>query len=168
MNENEYVTDEMQFDGDIIITDPCYLIRYENGITDNDWGYCQYGDKMRVLGLENSIVRDTLYGDWSCTMFDIETEEPVGEYCADAGLVGVFMLDEVLKYNPEFDYHIEKSWTTTWIKNCKGIAQFIEVADERKDEQGNKYMEMYVEVAIKGINKETGKPFNYRGKQTGY
>lgn len=29
-------TPEKEFDGDIIITDPCYIIREENGITKND------------------------------------------------------------------------------------------------------------------------------------
>lgn len=31
-------TPEKEFDGDIIITDPCYIIRNENGITKNDTG----------------------------------------------------------------------------------------------------------------------------------
>lgn len=30
-------TPEKEFDGDIIITDPCYIIRNENEITENDW-----------------------------------------------------------------------------------------------------------------------------------
>lgn len=37
-------TPEKEFDGDIIITDPCYIIRNENGITKNDWHYCEYGE----------------------------------------------------------------------------------------------------------------------------
>ena len=37
-------TPEKEFDGDIIITDPCYIIRNENGITKNDWYYCEYGE----------------------------------------------------------------------------------------------------------------------------
>ena len=32
-------TPEKEFDGDIIITAPCYIIRNENGITKNDWHY---------------------------------------------------------------------------------------------------------------------------------
>lgn len=32
-------TPEKEFDGDIIITDPCYIIRNENGITKNDWHF---------------------------------------------------------------------------------------------------------------------------------
>lgn len=34
--------------------------------------------------------------------------EKIGYFCADAGMVAVFLLDEVLKYNPDFDYHINR------------------------------------------------------------
>ena len=61
----------MKFKGDIIITDPCYIIRAEhNGtkpITLDDWKACDYGDNMEVLGIKNYIYRGTIYGDWSCT-----------------------------------------------------------------------------------------------------
>lgn len=50
----------------------------------------------------------------------------IGNFCADAGLVGVFLLDEVLKVNPEFDYHINKPHTTTLIKNFAGEIKDIE------------------------------------------
>ena len=44
----------------------------------------------------------------------------LGQFCADAGLVGCFLLEEVLAFNPEFNYHIEKPHTTTWIKGFDG------------------------------------------------
>lgn len=99
---------------DIIITDPCYIIR-----DNNDWDKCDYGDNMEALGLIHFLVSSTLYGDWSCTTFDYE-DNPLGRFCADSGQVAVFLLDEVLKYNPDFDYHITKPWTTTLIKNFTG------------------------------------------------
>lgn len=92
----------MNFKGDIIITDPCYL---------------DLEDKMHKL---NHIKEYTVYGDWSCTTFNVDTKEPIGEFCADGGEVGVFLLDEVLKYNPNFDYHIKRKWTTTLIPNFDG------------------------------------------------
>lgn len=106
---------------DIIITDPCYIINNDN---DDDWEKCEYGDNMEVLGINNYKVRDTIYGDWSCTTFNSDTKEPIGEFCADAGLVGVFSLKEVLKYNPKFDYHTNRKWTTTLIKNFTGDVWF--------------------------------------------
>lgn len=120
----------MKFKGSIIITDPCYICK------DGDWKKCEYGDKMQVLGIENYICRNTIYGDWSCTTYDTDTGERVGKFCADAGMVGVFLLDEVLKYNPDFDYHIERPWTTTLIKDFDGEVEF-EVVDDAVRVVGN-------------------------------
>ena len=123
-------------DEDIIITDPCYIIRKDN---DDDWDKCYCGDNMEALGLTKYLVSTTLYGDWSCTTFDYEGK-PIGEFCADAGLVGVFLLDEVLKYNPDFDYHITKPWTTTLIKNFTGKVWIEERHIEGEyDEDGYNY-----------------------------
>ena len=69
-------TPEKEFDGDIIITDPCYIIRNENGITKNDWHYCEYGEYMERLGIKNYLTHDTIYGDWGCTVFDSDTKKP--------------------------------------------------------------------------------------------
>lgn len=114
-------TPEKEFDGDIIITDPCYIIREENGITKNDWHYCEYGEYMERLGIKNYLTHDTIYGDWGCTVFDSDTKKPLGRFCADAGLVSVFLLDEVLSYNPNFNYHVERPWTTTIIQEYRKI-----------------------------------------------
>lgn len=86
-------TPEKEFDGDIIITDPCYIIRNENGITKNDWHYCEYGEYMERLGIKNYLTHDTIYGDWGCTVFDSDTKKPLGRFCADAGLVSVYYID---------------------------------------------------------------------------
>lgn len=53
---------------------------------------------------------------------DLELLELVNDYQrrSDAGMVAVFLLDEVLKYNPDFDYHINREWTTTLIKDFDG------------------------------------------------
>jgi len=172
-------SEPVEFDGDIIITDPCYIIRAEHHntklITKDDWKACGYGENMEMLGINNYICRDTLYGDWSCTTFNSDTKEPIGEFCADAGMVAVFLLDEVLKYNPDFDYHKEKSWTTTLIKNFKGTVQFVVVYTEGVYEEsteyhkkGEKWEDYSVEVVGHGTNKETGEPINFVGKQTGF
>lgn len=114
----------MKFKGDIIITDPCYVCK------DEDWKKCGYGDNMEVLGIKNYICRGTIYGDWSCTTYNSKTNEEIGQFCADAGLVAVFLLDEVLKYDPDFNYHTEKPWTTTLIKDFDGEVDFEVVDDE--------------------------------------
>ena len=45
----------MKFKGTIIITDPCYIMRAEHHgttpITEDDWRACDYGENMKVLGI---------------------------------------------------------------------------------------------------------------------
>lgn len=166
-------TPEKEFDGDIIITDPCYIIRDENGITKNDWHYCEYGEYMERLGIKNYLTHDTIYGDWGCTVFDSDTKKPLGRFCADAGLVSVFLLHEVLAYNPNFNYHLERPWTTTIIPDFKGTIQ-IEVVREtgtyEKDSEywkaGETWEDYLVHVVGHGVNKKTGKAINFISKQT--
>lgn len=151
----------MKFKGDIIITDPCYICK------DDDWHKCHYGDSMNVLGIKNYICRDTIYGDWSCTTYNSDTNEEIGEFCADAGMVAVFLLDEVLKYNPDFDYHITRPWTTTLIRDFDGDVDFKVVHtegifedDSRWHKKGDKWEDDSVQVVGTGN-------INFIGLQTG-
>ncbi len=117
----------------------------------SDWELCNFGENMEELGIKNYICRDTLYGDWSCTTYTSDNHKVLGRFCADAGMVGVFLLDEVLKYNPDFDYHIERPWTTTLIKDFDGEIDF-EIVHTKDDE----YEDDSVSVVGKGnINFET-------------
>lgn len=104
------------FKGDVIITDPCYIIKKNT----DDWEKSSCGRDMKKLGITNYLCNSTIYGDWSCTAYENATNKKLGNFCADAGLVAVFLLDEVLKYNPDFDYHKEKPWTTTLIEDFDG------------------------------------------------
>lgn len=195
----------MKFKGDIIITDPCYIMKSvetrakELGITlpeypsgtnwsdysrlldvyyrvrtrCDDWNRCNYGSDMEVLGFTTYISESTIYGDWSCSTWStprrdvkLQLEElnslldkeynlimeygkdsvqakiyddkitdatidmkKIGNFCADAGMVGVFLLDEVLKYNPDFNYHIKREWTTTLIKDFDGDINYYVDSD---------------------------------------
>ena len=135
---------------------------------------CGCGENMEVLGIRNYMTRDTLYGDWGCTVYNTDMEEEIGAFCADAGLVSVFLLDEVLKYNPDFDYHKEKDWTTTLIPDFKGTVQFVVEHQEGVYEDtteyhkaGDRWEDYSVHVVGHGINKKTGEPINFRSTQTG-
>lgn len=58
--------------------------------------------------------------------------EKLGNFCADAGLVSVFLLDEVLKYNPDFSKLIvERPWCVTTISDFDGDIEYYidEVGD---------------------------------------
>lgn len=167
-------SDPIKFDGDIIITDPCYVLK-EDGRRD-DWSLCECGERMDKLGFTPSsyMTRDTLYGDWSCTTYDLNTKEEIGGFCADAGLVSVFLLEDILRYNPEYKDHLEKSWCATHIKNFKGTVQFVvkEVTGEYENDtewwkKGDKWTDYQVKVVGHGVNKITGEPIDFVGTQTG-
>lgn len=98
------------------------------------------GEGMTNLGFTTFIWEDTIYGDWSCTTFELEQpftdissivvkNNNLGSFCADAGLVGVFLLDEVLKWNPEFNYHTDRPHTTTCIKDFDGEIEYKVIND---------------------------------------
>lgn len=185
----------MKFKGDIIITDPCYVIKnreenphvYPNSDDPNyrvaldayrrwdrehdDWIRCDCGSNMEILGFTTFISEPTIYGDWSCTTWDLGNKNPkdfveeeceryrenerikglygklsaqyrkildepkielpsIGTFCANSGQVGVFLLNEVLKYNPEFDYHLNRPWTTTLIENFDGEIEYYVDSEE--------------------------------------
>lgn len=166
---------EKEFDGDIIITDPCYIIRQKNELTDDDWEKCCYGNYMERLGIKTYLTHSTLYGDWGCTVFNSDTKEKIGCFCADAGLVSVFLLDEVLAYNPDFNYHIERDWTTTLIPDFKEtvqiVVEYITGTYEEDSEfwkAGDTWEDFEVHVVGHGINKKTGNPINFISKQTSF
>lgn len=141
----------------------------------SDWALCNCGFEMEKLGIHHYMTRDTLYGDWSCTTFDCDTKKEIGKFCADAGLVSVILLEDVLKYNPGFDNHLNKVWTTTWIKDFKGTVQFIVKRDSGVydddsvyHKKGDKWEDYSVEVVGTGINKKTNEPIHFLGMQIGF
>lgn len=113
--------------------------------------------KPEEWGLTNYIVRDTIYGDWSCHTFNSDTKEIIGQFCADSGMVGVFDLEEVLRYNPDFVYYLDKHHTTTLIKNFTGDVWF-EV--ETHDSGLGKWKDLSVHVIGRGN-------INFKTEQTG-
>lgn len=151
-------TEPKHFNGDIIITDPCYVIK------NDDWSnVCHHVNDLNYEPIPGAIMHDTIYGDWSCTTFDAKTKKSIGHFCADAGLVAIFDLAEVLKYNPSFDYHITKMWTTTLIKDFDGDVWF-EIKHYNKP-YGDDYS---VHVVGRGVNTKTNEPFEFITRQTGF
>jgi hypothetical protein len=84
----------------MVITDPCYLMREDGKLS--DWDDCSYGACMERLGFHvgNYRVEPTGLGDGSWKVKD-SSGRKLGEVSADSGLTGVFLMDEVLKYNPD-------------------------------------------------------------------
>lgn len=106
----------------------------------DDWIVCDYGDNMEALGIHTYMTHSTLYGDWSCTTYDKDTKKPIGEFCADAGLVSVFLMSEVIAYNPDMEEWVKNHpWCATVIPNFEGDVSFIIVHREGTYEEDTEY-----------------------------
>ena len=85
---------------DIVITDPCY--------------FYDYGEPDSSL-----IKHSTIYGDWSCAVRNKDTGEDIGNFCADAGMVGIFLLKNV-KNLPKYSTIEESPHIAAIIPNFTG------------------------------------------------
>ena len=120
----------------------------------DDWSRCDCGYNMEALGISTYFTEDTIYGDWGCSTYKIaedpykvinnfvEAEEKgedyridcfkLGDFCADAGLVSVFLLDEVRKYNSDIDEWIAShSWCVVTIPDFDGEVNYY--VDKNKE-----------------------------------
>ena len=109
---------------------------------------------LSELGFTSCFCGSTIYGDWSCSVFNMDTKEKIGTFCADGAMYGVFLLEEILRVVPKFDYHITNAWTTAWIKDFHGDidASILEEGDPPEKE---------VKIVGKGN-------INFVGEQTGF
>lgn len=90
-------------DETILITDSCYFVK------DEEWRASDYGKSLKKFGFSNYLSKDTIYGDWFCTMFEEGTNKEIGTFSADSGNVCVVSLKQVLNYNPEFADTLKKA-----------------------------------------------------------
>ena len=147
-------SDILKCKGDIIITDPCYILN--TGSTP--------AESLADLEITNCLCKSTIWGDWSCTTVNSETEDIIGEFCADSGQVCVCHLEDVLKYRPNFKKYIEKyPYAVTHIPNFCGTAQII----VERNEYDN-FIDYAVRVIGHGVNSVTNEPIHFITQQTGY
>lgn len=145
-------SDWVDFDGDVVITDPCY--------TTDEWG-----DGFNFYA--PPLFRDTIYGDWSCTTYETETNKELGDFCADSGMVCVDTLENILVRKPTFLEEIPE-WCRTIIPNFKGKVKFEIVCTNKEDDEKEFSLFNYeVRVVGDGCNKSTGKAYNFYTTQTG-
>jgi len=115
------MANEVAFKGDILIGDPCEMVK-----SGKDWQLCAWGERMEALGIETF-----LYADFQedCPNVVDEQGNVLGSFCTDSSAVVVTTLQELLRYNKEFDQHIKypKNWTvikdfegTVSVKNLNG------------------------------------------------
>lgn len=139
----------MKFKGTIIITDPCYFVK------DKDWTeevYAGDGD-LTHLGFTNSLCSSTIYGDWTCSIYEKDSDtlkediqelfeeydwrglnrfekesKKIGEFCSDAGLVSVILLEDLEKYNPNIIPFLKPNMATI-IENYEGDVEICTFLD---------------------------------------
>ena len=174
---------EKRFNGDILITDPCYIRQLlpdserEKGF----WGFFINHSFSRfeadnsglfLYGLYNTLIGNTIYGDWSCTTYmkhkdgDVE----IGRFCADAGLVGVFLLEEVEKFNPNFSrWLVRHAHCGTVISGFNGVVKAVTTC-KPADKPENDIPFLTHTVHLEGVGgKCKGVDFfEFYTKQTGY
>jgi hypothetical protein len=108
----------MRFDGDIVITDPAYIVY------SGDWNKCKIGKDLSVLGFENFMVDETICRDWGCYLVDDKNKQ-IGYITADSGLTGIFLLNEIKKYSKTMVNYIKQNrHSATIINNFQGDIQF--------------------------------------------
>lgn len=116
----------------IIITDPCYIFD----------DYCEAENK-------DVLMRDTIYGDWSCTTYNRETKTEIGKFCADAGMVCVVETDNEM-INHEKLMKLQ-SFCRTIIENFTGTVYIKRIPTDYEDE-----IQIIGEGNISFVGKQTG------------
>ena len=94
----------MFFSGDIVITDPCYIVK--NGA---DWGNCDYGQALDALGISTFLSTGEADCGGSYVLRGADGT-PLGEFCSDSSVVSVIDAGELTAYNP--------NWTDALGDNC--------------------------------------------------
>lgn len=145
----EEVVESFDVDGDIIITDPCYIDEFINP----------------------SHSRSTLYGDWGCSVWSFdptvgnmpkEGEKPFGEFCADSGQVCVTVLGSYARKKIE-EWLKGREWCGTIIDGFKGKVEYVEVVEY------SAYEGEWVEsrsLRVRGTGVKDGKPYGFLTAQT--
>ena len=111
---------------------------------------------MDILGFKKFILRESLYKNWSCVTYNTDINEPIGMFSTNGRRMGVFLLDEILKYNPKYDEHLKSSSRATFIKNFEGMVQFVVTRYN-----GIEKNDFAVNVVGHGKDKVTGDPINF-------
>jgi hypothetical protein len=63
----------------------------------DDWELCKYGMEMEILGFQNYLTCPTELR-W-CWLVKDNNGKVLGQFSADSDIVGVFLIDEIIKYD---------------------------------------------------------------------
>lgn len=101
--------------GKIIITDPAFIfitkINNEMVFLQKAWERAYCGTKLELFGFKNFICEEITSGESFYELYINKKRTPSGYFTSKTGIIGVFQLDEIIKFNPYFmdyyNYHME-------------------------------------------------------------
>ena len=105
----------MRFIGDLVITDPCYVVRSED-----DWQDSEFGVQLAGLGFSHWL---TVEGGGMEGKVTDETGAQLGRFCTDSYMITVFPLDELNEYNPAWAEKLG-DWCYTIIRGFDGRVEW--------------------------------------------
>ena len=118
----------MFFKGDIIITDPMYIIKSEE-----DWQCCEYGQNLESIGISTYIT--SINGDEiGSDVVSLDEYKKIGDFCSDSCAVTVMLLNELRTYNSDFDKNLEKHCYAI-VKNFEGEIELLEMVEDDGTDQ---------------------------------
>lgn len=103
---------KQKFNATIIIGDPCMMVKSEE-----DWETCDYGEQMDKLGFKNYLSVE--FDEDAPDVVD-DKGNVLGSFCTDSSMILVVPFDDLMKYNPDFNVHIEYPHSCTIIENFCG------------------------------------------------
>jgi hypothetical protein len=106
----------MKFQGDLMITDPAFVVKDEA-----DWVACGYGDDMGALGFTTWCSALVTEGEEDLGAYHPDTGVCYGTFVTDSGVATAFLLEEILRYDPKFDEHLESPENVLWLRNFDGM-----------------------------------------------
>lgn len=140
--------ERFDIEGDIIITDPCYIKKY----------------------VHTTHNQDTYYGDWGCHVWETdETFKPsddaetIGEFCADAAEVCVTDIRNAHDPDGLEKYLSEHSHVAFVLRGFKGIIEYV--TNTVFFEYNGELLSEDV-LIINGKGTVNGKPFCFTTRQT--
>lgn len=109
-----------------------YVKWCENNIDDSD--LVEAFDNLEALGMTTFLLAKTEYGPWTCTVFNSDTGEEYyadnrpSTFTSDSGLVGVFLLNDVCRYNPHYR-KVTEPCTATRLIGYKGTVSIVNYSE---------------------------------------
>ncbi len=157
--------------GKVIITDPIFLfnIKINGEITflQKAWEVSDRGTKLEMFGFKDFICEDTSNGESFYEVYINQKRKPEGYFTSKTGIIGVFLLDEIMKFNPYFmdyyNYHMEDFAV---INNFDGnVRVFREVYWENENLEIEKRIMYYKYLLGVGDNSRSKKHIVFKTKK---